>query len=75
MSHEDILRRALAAYLRSGAADPAFRQPATELCRVEALGGLTYAVIRNVEGLLAVYRVRNDGMLRRMVRPPRALGD
>jgi hypothetical protein len=32
-----------------------------------------YVVLENVNGVLAVYRVRNDGMLRRMRRWPKAI--
>jgi hypothetical protein len=35
--------------------------------------GKLYVLLTNVRGTLAVYRVRNDGMLKRLRRPPRNL--
>jgi hypothetical protein len=34
------------------------------------VAGLSYVVLRNARGLLAVYRVRNDGMLKGLKRWP-----
>jgi hypothetical protein len=42
-------------------------------CLIEAHEGHKYVVLRNVRGALAVYRVRNDGMLKRMKRWPVAI--
>lgn len=63
---DDLMRRALAAWFRSGGTD----QPDSKASAVERHGGLQYAVLRNVRGVLAVYRVRNDGKLKRLVRLP-----
>lgn len=62
----DLERRALAAYFRSGG-------------NIQPRGGgnvvdhegKTYVVLSNVNRTLAVYRVRNDGMLKSLRRPPR----
>ena len=62
--------RAYAAYFR-GNGNP--QQPADTRSGVERHKGLSYVVLRNVKGILAVYRVRNDGMLRRMKRWPSAI--
>lgn len=60
---QDVTRRAFAAYFRSGGID----QPAKSSGVVEH-NGKAYVVLENVNGILAVYRVRNDGMLKRLRR-------
>ena len=40
---------------------------------VMELGGKEYVVLHNVNGILAVYRVRNDGVLKHLVRWPEGL--
>jgi hypothetical protein len=52
---------------RHTAATPA--QPSNSSC-VEQIAGKQYVVLRNVNGVLAVYRVRNDGVLKRLKRWP-----
>ena len=64
----DLSRRALAAYFRSGG----FDQP-TGGGVVQNYEGKLYVVLSNVRGTLAVYRVRNEGMLKRLRQPPRGL--
>ena len=64
----DLLRRSMAAYFRTGGTD----QPATPGDVIEA-GGKVYVRLSSVKGTLAVYRVRNDGMLKRMKRWPASL--
>lgn len=66
----DLLRRGFAAYFRSGANI----QPSNG-SGVAELNGKTYVVLLNTNGYLAVYRVRNDGMLKRLKRWPSALDD
>lgn len=61
----DLLRRAMSAWLRSGGID----QPANTSSVAEH-GGKSYVVLTNVNGILGVYRVRNDGMLKRLKRWP-----
>ncbi len=63
---DDIIRRAKAAWFRSGGSD----QPSATSSEAEKHGGKWYAVLRNQRGVLAVYRVRNDDKLKRLVRPP-----
>lgn len=41
---------------------------------VEKHGDRNYAVLRNVSGVIAVYRVRNDQALRPLKRWPAAIG-
>jgi hypothetical protein len=69
MDHEALLRRAFAAYYRSGAN----MQPANT-SGVRKYKGLWYVVLENANGVLAVYRVKNDGFLRAMRRWPEELG-
>jgi hypothetical protein len=67
-NEENLSRRALAAYFRSGGT----AQP-TGGGVVQEYEGKLYVVLSNVRGTLAVYRVRNDGMLKGLRRPPREL--
>lgn len=62
---DDLTRRAMAAWFRTGGTDQPSKDSGTE-----ELDGKVYVVLRNVRGVMAVYRVRNDGILRRMKRPP-----
>ena len=70
LDEQDLLRRAFAAWFRSGGTD----QPANTSDLVK-LGGLEYVVLHGGRGPgpLAVYRVRNDGMLKRLKRWPEDL--
>ena len=68
---EDLLRRAIAAYYRSdGSHAPAPDRDASEVAAVEGRG---YVVLRNVNGVLKVYRVRPDGILKVLKNGPVAL--
>jgi hypothetical protein len=69
MDNDDIYRRALAAYFRSGA----IMQPAANLSGVFTAAGKHYVVLRSGADIYAVYRVRNDGMLKRLKRWPKEL--
>ena len=60
-------RRALSAYYASGGED----LPTS--VKVQTLKGLRYAVLRRGGRLLACYRIRNDGKLKRMIRLPKGL--
>jgi hypothetical protein len=68
LTDEVYVRRAFAAWFRSGGTD----QPAG-YSDVEYHAGHRYVVLRNANGVLAVYRVRNDGMLKRLRRWPAEL--
>jgi hypothetical protein len=62
--------RAFAAYFRTEGAHaplPANTSDVVELDRKE------YVVLRNVNGVLAVYRIRTSGVLKRLVRWPSEL--
>jgi hypothetical protein len=62
--------RALAAYFRSGEGAVQPGEPVL----MEDDEGKRYVVLSNEDGILAVYRVRNDDMLKRLKRWPAALG-
>ena len=68
-SSDDLKRRAIAAYFKHGGTD----QPATERNQVEKHDGKTWVVLRNVRGLLAVYRLTNAGTLSRQTSWPESI--
>jgi hypothetical protein len=72
---EDLLARAYAAYHRSCKTNGwVYQAPRESLSRVEEHAGKRYVVLRNGGGVLQVYRVRNDGMLKGLKRRwPKAL--
>jgi hypothetical protein len=55
-SNIDLLSRAYAAYFRSGAVD----LPSNGSDEI-VFGGKTYVVLRNVHGILAIYRLLKSG--------------
>jgi len=69
-TEEKLLSRALAAWFRSGAID----QPANTSC-VTHHEGRWYVVLQNVRGTMAVYRLKNDGVLRQLRRWPVEVAD
>lgn len=66
----DPLDRAFAAYFRTEGARAA--QPASNSA-VQEHAGKSYVVLRNTDGVLAVYRILNDGALKRLRRWPTEL--
>jgi len=66
---DELVSRALAAYFRAGHG----RQQVVTNSRVCALAHKRYVVLSDVTGLLAVYCIRGDGILRRMRRWPKEL--
>lgn len=73
-SDEQLTQRAFAAYFRSAArlGVPSPDQPAN-YSGVEEVAGKLYVVLRNVNGILAVYRVRTSGFLKELRRWPKEL--
>jgi hypothetical protein len=69
---DDLTRRALGAYFRYATDRP--DQPSSASGVVEH-DGRRYVVLHNVTGVLAVFRVRRDGMLKRLRRWPAAVAD
>lgn len=67
MSLDEASKRALAAYYSTGGEE----LPTSVV--VQQSSGLNYAVLRRSSKILAVYRIRRDGKLKRMIRPPRGL--
>lgn len=67
---DDLLRRAFAAYFRTGGRD----QPAND-SSVESANGLHYVRLRNTGGTLAVYRIDTVGRLKRLKRYPKVLDE
>jgi hypothetical protein len=71
---EDLKRRALAAWAKSGGAGTAtahvVRHLPESFAKQIAASGLTYIVLRADRRVVAVYRVRQNGVLRRMRRWP-----
>ena len=65
MANPDLVSRAKAAWFRGGE-----ETTPSQHSGVVKQKGLTYVVLRNGNSVLAVYRVKNDGILRRMRRPP-----
>ena len=74
--NEPLIRRAMAAYYRSGHrqgyTDQQINIPANTSFLAE-VDGKQYVVLENVNGLLAVYRVRTSGMLKELRRWPKEL--
>src|SRR4029077_11243262 len=62
---DDLVKRAFAAWFRSGGTD----QPSSAAGGIEEHNGKEYVVLRNVRGVMKVYRVRPDGMLK-PIHPP-----
>lgn len=67
MEQHELVKRAIAAYFRNSEGLPA--QPSNDSA-VETIEDKEYVILRNVEGPLAVYRVRNDGKLKGLRRWP-----
>lgn len=72
MDEKDLMRRAIAAYYRSEGVES--MQPRVSDSGVESVDDKDYVVLRNVRGVLKVYRVRNDGVLKGLKRWPAELG-
>jgi hypothetical protein len=65
-----LLDRAVNLYARC---EISLQQPSRSDSGTTLLDGRTYVVLRNINGVLAVYRVRRDGALRRLRRWPSAV--
>lgn len=68
----DLLRRAMAAWFKVGKGYPLGEQPSMALSTVETADGHNYIILRNANrDIAAVYRARNNGVLKRLVRIPK----
>lgn len=70
MSEKTLIERAMIAHQRTGGLD----QPSSASDE-RVVDGKTYAVLRNTNGVLAVYEQRNDGILRKVDTWPAELND
>jgi hypothetical protein len=74
--NDPLINRAFAAYFRSAAREgvPSPDIPANDshLCELD---GKQYVVLHNINRVLAVYRVRTDGVLKGLKRWPKELED
>ena len=70
MNDEAMVRRAMSAWFRTPA--NGIGQPSQELSTVESVGNLSYVVLRNVGGVMVVYRIKTDGALKRLIQVPKA---
>ena len=66
---DELKQRAFAAYFRSGGTE----QPSSKSGSQKSTDGKEYVVLRNVNSILAVYRVKPDGVLKRLKRYPAEL--
>lgn len=67
VDEDDMVRRAMAAWFRSGGTD----QPAQVPSGIREHLGKRYVALENVNGILAVYRIKNDGILKCLKRWPK----
>jgi hypothetical protein len=67
----DPIRRAFAAYFKYSTT--MVQQPAESLCTVETHEDKDYVVLRNSNGLLAVYRIQQSGRLKGLRRWPKEI--
>lgn len=70
---EGLIRRAIAAAAREAARLGGEMIQPSKGSGVQEVNGRKYVVLRNVAGILAVYRVRTDGILKGMKRWPKEL--
>lgn len=70
---DDLTKRAFAAYFRYPPPGAILDQP-DGTAWIGEEGGKQYVVLGNSRGVLAVYRVRTSGALKRLVRWPEAVG-
>lgn len=73
-TEEELTALAMRAYFMTGRKE-GFEPdiPSTHRSGVYELDERSYVVLKNGNGILAVYRVRNDGMLKRLKRWPTEL--
>lgn len=71
---DELYHRAVRAYyLNARRHNYVPQQPAAARSGLETLEDKDYMVLRNHERMLAVYRVRKDGIMKLLRRPPKAL--
>lgn len=71
---QDLVARAYVAYKEAARrGERVAAQPALARCRLEECEGKSYVTLSDSTRTLAVFRVKPTGVLRRMIRPPKAL--
>src|SRR4051794_30288202 len=71
---DELTNRAFRAYFQTAKrGEYSAAQPSNSSGQYE-VGDMSYIVLRNGNGILAVYRVRNDNILKRLKRWPAELG-
>ena len=77
MDDENYMERAFSAYYRYGKkmgyVEGQLNIPSMMSHVQQDNKGLYYAVLRNSNNVLAVYRIKNDGYLKRLIRYPKEL--
>jgi hypothetical protein len=73
LDENELKRRALAGYWRFAKPGEQLAAPDATRADVIEVAGLLYVTLTSSGNVLAVFRVRNDGKLKRLVRPPRQL--
>ena len=71
MDEDDLMRRAIAAYYRFDGGET--RPPDVKESGVEIIEGRRYVALRDINGLLKVYRVLPDGVLKVLKHGPAQL--
>jgi hypothetical protein len=73
---DELMSRAYRAYFTTARRESySADQPSENSSGQEEVGDKSYIVLRNGAGVLAVYRIRNDNMLKRLRRWPVELGE
>ncbi|MBA2485856.1 MAG: hypothetical protein H0V35_07120 [Nitrospira sp.] len=69
----EYLGRAFSAYYKGASTEDAAIQPGQGASTLETVANRTYVVLRNTHGTLAVYRIRNEGILKRLRKWPKEI--
>src|SRR5580658_742998 len=72
-SNAELLARAVHAFCVTARRNGLLLDQPSNTSDVQEITGKRYVILQNVKGVLAVYRVRNDGMLKRLKRWPEGL--
>lgn len=73
MEEDYYVSRAIAAYFRGYKYDNSLDQPNFGASTIESHNGKDYVVLRNIRGILAVYRITTSGQLKRLKRWPKEI--
>jgi hypothetical protein len=72
VSEEELVARATRAWFMTARAKGYIPDIPANYSGVEECDNRLYVVLKNVNGMLAIYRIRNDGMLKALKRWPKA---